>query len=108
MIKSDMYYNLTYTKGDTFAVQYDFGEKSIKGSAVATFSIRNKDTLVLDCSIDATGKSLLLFAICAEDMDKLPSGKYYYDCVIKYADGRKVTLDYLRELRIVEVAHGLL
>ena len=103
-----MYYNLTYTKGDTFCVQYDFDSISIKGSATATFSIRNKDGLVLDCSIDATDKSLLLFSICAEDMDKLPSGKYYYDCVIEYSDGRKVTLDYLRELRIVEVAHGLL
>lgn len=107
MIKSDMYYNLTYAKGDTFTVQYDFGEKSIKGSAVATFSIRNKNALVLDCSIDATGKSLLLFSISAEDMGKLPSGKYYYDCVIQYSDGRKFTLDYLRELRIVDVAHEL-
>ena len=103
-----MYYNLIYTKGDTFCVQYDFGEESIVGSAIATFSIRNKDSLILGCSIDATNKSLLLFSICAEDMDKIPSGKYYYDCVIQYSDGRKITLDYIRELKIVEVAHGLL
>lgn len=108
MIKSDMYYNLTYTKGDTFAVQYDLEKYVIPMSAKAIFSIRDKKNTLLDCSIDATGKSLLLFSISAEDMGKLPSGKYYYDCVIQYSDGRKVTLDYLRELRIVEVAHGLL
>lgn len=108
MIKSDMYYNLIYTKGDTFAVQYDLENYVIPMSAKAVFSIRDKKNTLLDCTIDATNKSLLLFAICAEDMNKLPPGKYYYDCVIQYSDGRKVTLDYIRELKITEVAHGLL
>lgn len=107
MIKSDMYYNLLYTKGDNFAVQYDLEKYVVPMSAKAVFSIRDKQNTILDCTIDATNKSLLLFSICAEDMDKIPSGKYYYDCVIEYVDGRKITLDFMRELKIVEVAHGL-
>ncbi len=109
MIKGDMNYNLIYTRGDTLAIEYELESYKLQQGDIATFSIKQKGRVVLDATIKTPGLSKLLFVISAEDMAKLPVGKYTYDMYIKFADGGIVySVDYMREFRIVEVAHELL
>ncbi len=105
MIKSDMNYNLLYTYGDTLAIQYDLGEFALEDGDSALLSIKRQGQIVLQATIATPGESLLQFVISADDMAKLPVGRYTYDMCIKFADGRVYTTDYVREFRIVEVAH---
>ncbi len=105
MIKSDMNYNLIYTYGDTLALQYDIGNYTLEEGDSALLSIKRQGQIVLQATISMPGISILQFVISAEDMAKLPVGRYTYDMCINFADGRVYTTDYIRELRIVEVAH---
>lgn len=105
MIKSDMNYNLLYTYGDTLALQYDLGEYALEEGDSALLSIKRQGQIMLQATIDTPGLSLLQFIISANDMANLPVGRYTYDMCINFADGRVYTTDYIREFRIVEVAH---
>nr|DAK65093.1 MAG TPA: hypothetical protein [Caudoviricetes sp.] len=105
MIKSDMNYNLLYTHGDTLALQYDIGNYALEDGDSALLSIKRQGEIVLQATISTPGVSILQFIISAEDMLKLPVGRYTYDMCINFADGRVYTTDYIREFRIVEVAH---
>lgn len=106
MIKADMNYNLIYTYGDTLALEYDLGDFSLQEGDKAVLSIKRQCQLVLEATIDTPGLSKLQFIINADDMAKLPVGKYTYDMCINFSDGRVYTTDYIREFRIMEVAHG--
>lgn len=105
MIRSDMNNNLMYTYGDTLALEYDLGDFTLQEGDKAVLSIKRQCQVMLEAAIDIPGLSKLQFVISADDMAKLPTGKYTYDMCINFSDGRVYTTDYIREFRIVEVAH---
>ncbi len=105
MIRVDINNNIKYSHGDTLALEYCLDNYALEEGDVATLSIKQGEQVMLYCDIDTVGTCNLAFVIPAEDMAMLPVGRYTYDVHIKFADGRVYTFDYVRELRIVEVAH---
>lgn len=105
MIISDLNNNLLYTQGDTLALEYDLGGYELQEGDIAELSIKRKGQIMLVAQIDTVGLSVLKFIISAEDMSKLPVGRYDYDMHIKFAYGGVYTTDFPREFLIVGVAH---
>lgn len=105
MIRVGLNNDIKYSYGDTLAMEYCLENYALQTGDVATLSIKQGEQVMMYCNINTPGERKLTFVISAEDMSKLPIGRYTYDVHIKFADGRVYTFDYMRNLQIMEVAH---
>lgn len=105
MIALDEKNNVYISQGDTLTLKFVLSEPLGLGD-VATLSIRQKNKIpALVASIEGSGVQELEFVIPAEDMEKLPVGRYLYDLKFDYASGERYTADWARELHITSTAH---
>lgn len=101
---------ISISKADTVGIVFRVDGYSMAEDDTTIFSIRQNGMFINQSLVVYSGEAkhdekYIYVDIPAETMKEIPAGSYIYDVLLKTASGRTITLNYPRQLKIMEVAH---